>query len=216
MPDADRLPYYERGAPLRALLHWMLSAPQRQLVHAAAVGTQRHGVLLAGRGGSGKSTTALACLDSPLFYVGDDYCLLETSPAPRVHSVYNTAKLDADNVHRFPHRRSAISNIDRLDSEKALLFLQDHCPDKVVRRLPIHAVCLPRVSGRRETTVVPASAVEGLKALAPSTLFQLPGARRSAFETISALVRQVPCYRLELGTNLADITRAILSLLPNE
>ena len=214
--DARQLPYYESGAPLRTLLHWRLSNQGRQFVHAAAVGTAEGGVLLAGKGGSGKSTSVLACLDSPLVYASDDYCLLATEPAPYVYSLYSSAKLDADNIHRFPHLAFAISNADRLDTEKALLFLHEHCPKKIVTGFPIRALLLPRVTCRSETTLTPASPITGLQALAPSTLFQLPGAGHSAFQIMSKFVKQVPCYHLELGTDLAQIPEVILGLLSKD
>ena len=80
--DAARLPYYERGSPLRVILQWWLGRRGRQLVHAGAVGTETGGALLVGKGGSGKSTTAAACLGSALRYAGDDYCAVRVSPSP--------------------------------------------------------------------------------------------------------------------------------------
>jgi hypothetical protein len=63
------------------------------------------------------------------------------------------------------------------------------------------------------TGAVPISPVEALKALAPSTLFQLIGASQKDLRAMAELVRKVPCYRLELGTDLAAIPRAIEQLL---
>ena len=211
--DPNQLPYYESGAPLREILNWWLSEYGYQFCHAGAVGTDKKGVLLAGRGGSGKSTTALTCLNSELVYASDDYCLLATDPCPYVYSLYNTAKVDADNIHRIPHLKSAISNADRLDAEKALLFLHQHFPDRIVKGFPIRAVLLPRVTGRRETVLTPASPAAGLMALAPSTMFQLSGADQKAFRAISRLLKQVPCYNLELGTDLEQVPDVILGLL---
>lgn len=57
VPDAQQIPYHESGAPLRMLFHWWLSNAKRQFVHAAAVGTPDGGVLMAGKSGSGKSTS---------------------------------------------------------------------------------------------------------------------------------------------------------------
>jgi hypothetical protein len=83
--DVAAIPDYEHCAPLRKLLAWWMSSRGHQVVHAAAVGRDDGGVLIAGRGGSGKSTTALACLDSDLRFAGDDCCLLlagTAAPAP--------------------------------------------------------------------------------------------------------------------------------------
>jgi len=214
--DASQLPYYESGAPLRTILDWWLSSRGRQLVHAAAVGTAQGGVLLAGKGGSGKSTTALACLNSKLLYAADDYCLLAQDRVPYVYSLYNSAKVNADNVHRIPHLRSAISNANRLDTEKALLFLHEHCPHRIVTGFPIRALLLPRVTGQPETRLTPASPIAGLKALAPSTIFQLSGAGRGAFQTMARIVKQIPCHYLELGTDISKIPDGIMTILSGD
>ena len=212
--DASQLPSYERGAPLRMIFNWWLRNQRQQLVHAAAVGTPDGGVLLAGKGGSGKSTTSVTCLSSSLSYASDDYCLLDLNSQPHVHSLYNSAKLEAQHARQFlPHLEPYISNSWELETEKALFFLAEHFSEKVTHGFPIKAVLLPHISGKTSTNISRCSAIEGLKALAPSTLFQLSGAGKTEFENISALVKQVPCYRLELGTDLSQIPGVITHLL---
>ncbi len=211
--DARQIPYYECSFPLRTILHWWMSKHARQLVHAGAVGTPLGGVLLVGKGGSGKSTTALACLDSELDYLGDDYVLLSVEPSPFVYSLYNSAKLDADHIQRLPYLASAISNQKSLDTEKALIFLHDHYPEKVKTGFAVRAILLPRVSGLSESRVKKASSAAGLRALAPSTIFQLPGAGYEAFRTMARLVNQVPSYILELGQDISQIPCVISQLL---
>ena len=70
--DSTLTPWWDRAAPLRTLLHFALTGADRHLVHAAAVGTNDQGVLLPGRGGSGKSTLSVTALLDGLYYVGDD------------------------------------------------------------------------------------------------------------------------------------------------
>jgi hypothetical protein len=120
---AKQIPYYESSAPLRAIFHLWMSQRGIQLIHAGAVGLPSGGVLLVGKGGSGKSTTALACLNSELFYASDDYCLLAHHPTPTVFSIYSTGKKNADDVGRLPFMVSHISNPDRLGTEKAVYLL---------------------------------------------------------------------------------------------
>jgi hypothetical protein len=211
-PD-HRLPYWEYGSPLRSILHWWLLSKGLQLVHAAAVGNSNGGVLIGGKGGSGKSTTALTCLESDLSYVGDDYTLLGLESGPMVHSLYNSAKLNSDHVERFPALLPKVANPERSADEKALLFVNEHYPAKVATRLPVRAVLLPRVTGLAETRWKRVSVAMTLAALAPSTIFQLPRAGNEAFQFLAAFVRQLPCFSLEVGTDLSTIPPAIERLL---
>jgi hypothetical protein len=213
LSDYREIPYWECGAPLRVILHWWMGERGFHFVHAAAVGTRAAGVLLGGKGGSGKSTTALASLDGGLTYISDDYCLISMNPAPQAHSLYNSAKLNADNVFRFPQLAAAVSNSDRLDSEKAVLYLHERYADRIAMVLPIRAVLLPRVTGQPDTRLSPAKPADGLKVMAPSTIFQLPGAGLREFQALARLVREVPVYTLEVGTDLSQIPTVLADLL---
>ena len=182
-------------------------------MHGGAVGMRDGGVLLAGKGGSGKSTTVLTCLRSDLLYLADDYCLVSTDPVPYAHSLYCSAKLDPDNLHRVPHLMQDLSNRDRLTTEKAVFFLFEHWPQKIVSGFPIRAVLLPRIVGGTTTRLRPATPMEGLKALALSTMSQLAGAGLPSLQIMHTLVNRIPCLHLELGTDLAQIPDVISGLL---
>ncbi len=212
--DAQQLPLYERGAPLRSILHWWFQTIDIHLVHAGAIGNQNGAVLLAGKGGSGKSTTCLSCLQSDLLYISDDYSFIGLQPQPYVHTIYNTAKLRPDNLQRLPHLRQNIANADKLKSEKALFFLQQHFPDKLARQLPLKALLLPGVSGEKDTRVKPAAARESLGALLLSTMHQLAGTDQKTISTIKELVTRIPSYHLRLGSDLSQIPTVISDMLP--
>lgn len=217
IPDARAVPYYESGAPLRGMLHWWLSNAQRQLVHGGAVGTAEGGVLLGGVGGSGKSTTSLACLDSPLLYAGDDYTLVTNSPAPFVHSLYNTAKVKTleDLQARFPHLESWVTNADgvRDNQEKPLMFVHEHRREKLINGFPLKALVFPRYVGNTKCQLEPLAPGSAFKALAPSTITQTPGAGAETMRALSALVRQVPSYLLGVSSDVRAIPDAIIDLL---
>jgi hypothetical protein len=210
--DRRNVPYWECSFPLRTIFHWWLEDLPFQPVHAGAVGLPEGGVLIAGRSGSGKSTAALACLASQLRYAGDDYVLVRHDPV-HVYSLYGTVKLEADNLARFPDLAPLVSNAGRLHEEKALIYLNAARPEKMLASFPVRALLVPQVTGRRDTVLRHATAGEAFRALAPTTLFHLPGAARQAVAKMSALVSRVPVYALEAGTDLAQIPAAILRLL---
>lgn len=208
-----QLPYWETGSPLRTIFNVWMGKQGIQLVHAGAVGIPSSGVLLVGKGGSGKSTTALSCLNSDLFYASDDYSLVTAEPNPTVFSIYSTGKKNADDVERLPFLARAISNSDRLDSEKALYFINEHFPEKIISSFPIRAILMPRITGKPETTLTPTSFSAALLALAPSTVIQLPGAGKEACQIMMQVASKVNCYYLELGTEVAQIPQVIFNLI---
>ena len=215
--DSPGIPWYETGAPLRTLLYWWFSHRGQQIVHGGAIGTDAGGLLLGGKGSSGKSTTALASLDSPLLYAGDDYALVATEPQPFVHSLYNTAKVKGEaDLKRFSWMASRICNAGRIgpDAEKPMLFLHEHRPEKIVSGFPLKAVVLPRfIPGNEKCKVIPVAPESAFKAIAQSSITQLTGAGSEALRAMSQLVHQVPCYLVGLGRDLSDIPKVMLELL---
>jgi hypothetical protein len=211
--NAEHLPQWEIGSPLRLILHWWLREKGLQLVHAGAVGLPDGGVLLVGKGGSGKSTTALTCLTSTLQYVSDDYCLLSADPVPTAYNLYNTGKVREDDIYRVPHLEDLVSNVDRLDQEKALFFLNRVLPHKLIHRFPLRAVLIPTITGQVNTTLTPAPATATLSALMLSTMKQLAGAGPATVQFLKRIVDKLPNYYLELGTDLSQVPGTILDLL---
>ena len=65
-------------------------------VHGAAVGVGGRGVLLAARGGGGKSTLAASCLLSGMDYVADDYVLVSAKGPPRAMPISSALKMNPD------------------------------------------------------------------------------------------------------------------------
>ena len=108
---------------------------------------------------------------------------------------------------------STVRNGNRLKEEKALFFINDSFPQKIVSGFPIRALLLPKISGRTDTTLIPASPLMVLSGLSLSTLAQLPGADRGTLQVLKALVGTLPCFVLELGTDLSQIPKIIRILL---
>lgn len=211
--DAARMPSDYHGSPLLLILAWFVQSLGVQCVHAAAVGTAHGGALLVGKGGSGKSTAALSCLDTGLRFAGDDYCLLSAAEPPEVRSLFCSAKLEAEQILQFPHLVPLVSNPHRRAGEKAVVFLHPQYRSALAAGFPLRAVLVPHVTGAADTRLRRASPVEALRALAPSTLFQLAGSGASAFANMAAIVRRTPSYHLDVGTDLAQIPRTIQALL---
>ena len=218
--DFAQLPLYERAAPFLLLFHWWhaLRRESSFLLHAAAIGTKNGGgLLLAGRGGSGKSTTALASLlDHEWFYVADDYCVVRAeAEGATVHSLYCSAKLDAQMLANFPSLSHSVSSPDgwRDPQGKILLDLHRFFPNRLRKELALRAILLPRVPKERigsgPNRFIPVGSGAAVRALAPSTLFQLPGAGPNNFRMIAALTNRLPCFQLELGSDVTAVPQSL-------
>jgi hypothetical protein len=214
--DARTVPYWDSAGPIRQILHWWLGSGGLQQLHGGAVGVpDLGGVLIVGRGGSGKSTTTLSTILSGLLYAGDDYVAVEIDGPPRVHSLYSSGKLEPDHLERLPHLR-AIAQQPGDDGDKVVLYVHETHPDATCTGFPLRAVVVPRITERAAPQLVPASPAAALRALAPSTLLQLYPPQPDALARMRALVGEVPAYTLELGSDIAAIPRVLLELLQSE
>jgi GT2 family glycosyltransferase len=209
--DLTALPEWERSFPFRTLLHHWLEPTLWVLVHAGGVGQASGGMLLTGKGGSGKSTATLACLDGGLGCAGDDFVLINTQTGI-VYCLYNVAKLEADNLSRFPHWEPLVANRASMPQQKGQLFVHQHQPQQVLNQFPLRAIGLPKFSGQSDSSYRPASPADALLALAPSTMALL-GARPETFQKLSRLVEQYPLYWLETGTDLTQIPATVRTIL---
>lgn len=210
--DLEAIPVWERAAPLRALLQIWSAAAGLALAHAGAVGRNGRGVLIVGRGGSGKSTTALACLAAGFDYAGDDYVLLSEQPGggPRAHRIYSTAKLEPGHLQRLPPFFDGAGTQSGRD--KIALYLAPEFGSQLAVSLALQAVVLPRVAGGT-TRLERCSAGAALLALAPSTLLQAPARDASQFRRLAKLIAPLPAYRLLLGEDIEHIPDRLADVL---
>lgn len=207
--DAATLPYYAIAAAMRTPINWLLAGRGRHVVHAAAVGTAEAGVLLAGPAGAGKSSTALSCLGTRLKYLGDDSCGIWDGEAPRIFSLYNSAKLRPENLDRFADLRDKLHDRDRLDDAKATIFLAEHWPDRLIVECPIKAVLLPEVACADRTSIEPAPRKAAWHALLSWTAPLIPCFGAASAALITRFSVRLPAFRLALGRDRDEVGRAI-------
>ncbi|MDS3861161.1 hypothetical protein RIF25_10120 [Thermosynechococcaceae cyanobacterium BACA0444] len=212
--DINRLPYYEIGSPFKVIWHWLVQSKGQLMLHAGAVGLEDKGVLLVGKGGSGKSTTALACVDSKLKYLSDDYCVVTWEQPLKVHSLFSTVKLVGKNdLKRFPFINKYLSNSRNIEYEKAMAFVNQFAPEALLNELPLKAICIPKVTGLSATTWERTSPAKALFSIAPSSILQLPYTNQNTFQMISKVASHLPCFYLKIGTDIKQIPENILQIL---
>jgi hypothetical protein len=196
VPDAARLSTLERGSPLRHQLLWA-TWPAVQLVHAAAVATDRGVALLVGSSGAGKSSTALACAADGMALLGDDYCAVTPGAPPEVHLLHTSARLFDDELAHAPAALAATATPDQ---------------DKVVVWPERTGVAMPRSGPLRVVIVLergagPSPVRERIRAstalrrFAPSMLHQQHVDPAGELAGLRRLLESVPVERLTLGTD---------------
>lgn len=211
--DVERLPWFEEASPFRVAWSWLVGGRDHHIVHAGAVASEGGGALLVGQGGSGKSTTAIACLLSgDLDYLSDDLALVECQDEPTVFSLYATAKLEPTALDLLP---DAFANCDGLEAteEKVVVRLSTVAPEKLRRSAPVRAIVCPRIVASGRSRLVRASAGDGLRALAPVTVFFVKHEQAAALASLRHLVSVVPTFVLELGRDLVEVPELVRSAI---
>jgi hypothetical protein len=206
MRSKDAYPPWEPGAPLRPFLHWHYAERNMRLAHGGTLGVDGRGVLLAGAGGSGKSGTVIAGLIHGLQSVGDDYVLLGAGSGVIAYPLFATLKQDAAGFQRLDLGRFVSSDLPLNWQGKHQFSIRDIAPCPTPSQMKIEALLVPRVSGsRRRTKITAMPRREAMLALAASSIYQMPGERESGFRFFSSVANELPCFRLELGREPAEI-----------
>jgi hypothetical protein len=216
--DVDELPFGEQAAPYRMIWRWWAGLYGHIMVHGAAVGTGDGGVLLVGRGGSGKSTSSIACLNAGFAFAGDDYVLLDSS-ARSVHSLYSTGKLEVGHANRLTGSEAMGTEERPLHGSgrtivKGAFSMTDNPQANLVSTLPISAILAPRLRlEQTESTYTSLNRSEALRAVAVSSMIQLPNSTANDFGAMAHLVRTLPSFELGIGSDVEGIPVAIAALL---
>lgn len=175
------------------------------------------GLLLAGAGGSGKSTTTAACLESGLETCGDDFVAVTPGAAPRAHALFDTLKLDAASLARFPRLAAQVAQVANPElGTKARIHLSELSPSRLRASCSLEAIVVPRLAPGESTRSAPLPKSAALRALAPSTLFLTRGAESETAAKLAALVRRLPTHELRIGgapAEAADRVRGLLEQL---
>lgn len=212
LPSHSGVVAFWRVRPLRTVLDWALARPGRHLVHAGAVGVDGRGVLLAGPGKAGKSTTAAACLDGGMQFAGDDYVLVSAGERPVAHPLFGILRLDDRSLAGFPSLAPAFSPPDETGDKWILDIARDR-PDGLSGPLELAAVVTPRVGEHEEAGLSPLPASVAAHALATSTIFQSTDGGGEALRLTASVLRAIPAYELRCGDDPTAPPRLLSALL---
>jgi hypothetical protein len=213
VPSCHVVPWYERAAPFRWLFDNLAMRLRLSMLHAAVIGRDGAGVLIAGRGGVGKSTLALAGLGQGMDYVGDDYCLLTDDGATKAYGLYVTAKWKKDASVLPSWLMSTAPDALDLTQRKCIIFLDIAKPAQLVAHLSVTAIVVPSIADVPKAYLESLPQQIALRNLAVSTVAQSEADGTTLLRNIGRLVRAVPAYRLHMPRDPDASVTAIEQLL---
>lgn len=213
--SADQRHLDERARPFHKLLATWLNDRGIQFVHSGLISIAGKGVLFAGHGGAGKSTSSIACLRAGFEYLGDDFIGIErkTDGSFMGYGLYASCLLDVHHMKRFPDLLPYAHLPFHPHEEKAVFYLADAFPRALRDKVTIDAIALPRVVDTEHTHFERASPKQALLALAPTSVMLLPVPTAKAFHVLAQLVEDVPVYWLKLGRDVNRIPEAVEQLV---
>ena len=174
-----------------------------------------NGVIFIGKGGSGKSTSALACVSAGLSYLGDDFIGIreQTDGSFLGYSLYASSLLDPDHLRRLRQLTPYAIPSESPRDPKSLILISRVFPERLQHFAAVRGIIMPRVVAVPRPELQTVSKAAALLAIAPSSLgLQIsPGSR--SWDLLARLVQRVPCYRLNLGGSIEEIPVCVDRLL---
>lgn len=213
MLDDRALPPWDSGAPLRTFLHWTYGRLGLRLVHAGTLGLNGRGVLITGKGGSGKSGTVTGGIMQGFESVGDDYVLIDKSGAEAVAlALFPNLKQDTTGLARL-----GLSGLigDKAENWQGKFEFTsvDLGGKPLTDRLVIDAILVARLGSGDGTCIEDLSRAQAMVSLAPTGLFQMPSDRDAGVTFYADLIRRLPAKRITLGRDPRGVNAAIGALL---
>ena len=97
-----------------------------------------------------------------------------------------------------------------------VVFLGGHGSERLERSCPVEAIVLPRVTARVTPVLGPASPSAAARALGLGSALRFAGVDEGGLRSLVQLCQAVPCYELQLGSDLARVPELIRRLLSRD
>jgi hypothetical protein len=204
---------WERGMPFARFLHDLVTPTSEGLLHAAAITDGTTGLLLAGAGGTGKSTTTFFSVKYGFASAGDDLILVDADEERelRVSAVYDSLKLVPAALADPLDRDRPWLMLDA-DEPKHLTLLSGFSSGTLRQCFRLHAVVLPRIARAAKTTFRRARGSDAFLAIAPSTQKIFMRGAPELIDKVARVARRLPVFWLDLGTEAEEVAAALHGL----
>jgi hypothetical protein len=185
----------------------------RYSLHAAGLALGEQALLFPGASGAGKSTLTLALLRAGFGLMGDDLLFLaDGAAAPRVLAFPEPVDITDETIALLPELRDLHAAPRAHGWPKRQLYAHERYGARIVWECRPAALIFPRVSGARRSVLTSLDRRQAFVDLAPGLLLTEPASARRYLQAMAALVGVTPCYRLETGSDLAEVATLLRDL----
>ena len=198
VPTYESFPYWAKASPFRIPFSWLAAEHKGEMIHCAALEISGQGILLAGHGGRGKSTTALNGALHGCKILGEDFILYLND---QIYAVYLKAK-----AHHGAHLLNLISKglccPPPVTGQKTIIPLFNQ-PFEMILEFKPTSLYFPGIfpdDGINEITSI--SKAMALREFAVPSFFGLQGISPESLMTHSKLVRSVETWSLPMTGEL--------------
>ena len=183
-------------------------------IHATALEKHGSGVLIPGVSGQGKTTTFLSLLRSGYRCLSDDHPFIyEEGNAIKVLAFPVKVDVTENTINLFPELQDRSTSLHQ-GIVKRYFYVEDLYPGSTGHSCIPKVLLFPQVVDQATSWLEPISKSQALEDLLPHGLlvYDREVAKRE-FQTLTHLVQQVECYRLQFGRDVLDVPRLIDPLL---
>jgi len=219
--DNILLPHGDYFYPLRRILNQFIIDTDYVLVHAGGLGAiaNENGVIITGKGGSGKSTICGLSVGGDVAYVGDDFLLIDTKQcyAYCLYTSLNARKhlvgfFDDHSIFK-KHPKDGTLKLNNSEPGRINLILPVENYHYLKRRIKIRAILKPIYDPDiKQLLSTPISAPAMIRYMAGSTLYITNGGAATYeknFLKMCTLVKQVQGYEFYYNSDTEQIRTSI-------
>jgi hypothetical protein len=186
-------------------------------LHAACVARDGEGVLIAGPSGAGKSTLTVALVRAGFDFLSDDIVFLRREEGQqgqvRVIAFPDTVDITTDTIAMFSELRD-IRDAPLPDGRsKRRVRVEERFGATAVASCSPRALVLVEFASDEKSALVAVPKNDALVSLAPNVLLTDERSSQAHFTSLATLAREVPCYALRSGRDVAATVHLVESLL---
>lgn len=195
--------FIKQGHIFVQIFNRIVKTPNTNLVHGAAIGLNKQGVLLCARGQRGKSTLAVLAMMQGFEYVSDDYLILEKE-GDEIYSypIYSIITLSPKMYNELYDdlKGRFVSNNARRD--KYVIDIKAY-HDSFCEKYPIKVCVFPQIVKDEKPTIVPCKKGRAITQLVHSTIIQMED--KHDIKTIRKLISFIKDFEFYQINLCADI-----------